>query len=91
LHGEPEAQNHLGLMFLNGMGVQKDDAEAAQWFQRAADQGVAFAQYQLGISYAQGRGVDRDGEEALKWLTNAALQGLDLAKDYLRTNASTIR
>jgi TPR repeat protein len=70
-------------MLLGGRGVEKDDAEAAQWLLRAALQGNALAQFHLGLSYAQGRGVDQDREQALQWLTSAAEQGLAPAQDYL--------
>jgi TPR repeat protein len=30
--GNPSAQRVLGLMYLNGQGVQKDDAKAVAWF-----------------------------------------------------------
>ena len=41
--GHPEAQYGLGLLFLVGKGVQRDDAEALKWMQRAAAQGHADA------------------------------------------------
>ena len=48
--------------------------EAAKWWRKAADQGVAQAQYNLGIYYANGRGVARDPVEAVKWHRKAAEQ-----------------
>ena len=42
--GDAEAQFKLGVMYMNGHGVQQDYAEAATWFGRAAEQGVAQAQ-----------------------------------------------
>jgi TPR repeat protein len=37
------AQCSLGMMYRKGEGVPKDDAEAAKWFRKAADQGDANA------------------------------------------------
>ena len=37
--GNSNAQNYLGLLYLNGVGVQKDDAQARSWFEKAAAQG----------------------------------------------------
>jgi TPR repeat protein len=33
------AQYNLGMAYRNGDGVAKDEAEAKQWLQKAADQG----------------------------------------------------
>lgn len=52
--GDANAQNNLGLMYFEGKGVQKDDAEAVKWWLLAADQGDAAAQYNLGYVYAYG-------------------------------------
>jgi TPR repeat protein len=46
--GDPLGQNNLGLMYLNGLGVSQDYAEAAKMFRKAADQGFADAQINLG-------------------------------------------
>ena len=43
--GNPSAQRVLGLMYLNGQGVQKDDAKAVAWFLKAAAQGDVDAQF----------------------------------------------
>jgi TPR repeat protein len=45
--GDAAAQFNLGLMYRNGEGVPKDYAEAANWYRKAAEQGVAAAQYTL--------------------------------------------
>ncbi|KAI9348458.1 TPR repeat protein [Zopfochytrium polystomum] len=65
----------LGLMYLNGEGVAKDDAEAARWFRKAAKRGLACGQRNLGVLCLEGRGVRRDPFEARKWLEKAAEQG----------------
>ena len=43
--GFADAQASLGHMYENGQGVPQDDAEAVEWFRKAAEQGVAGAQY----------------------------------------------
>ena len=45
--GERKAQYNLGVMYDNGEGVPKDDAEAVKWYQKAADQGNADARSRL--------------------------------------------
>jgi len=41
--GLPLAQYNLGVMYYNGQGVPKDYAEAAKWYRKAAEQGLAEA------------------------------------------------
>ena len=67
-------------MYAKGRGVRQDDAQAAQWFRKAAEQGVAQAQYNLAVMYAKGRGVRQDGEQAVQWFRKAAEQGYPQAQ-----------
>ena len=62
--GHGLAQHGLGVMYLYGECVGKDEAEAARWFRRAADQGLVGAMMTLGMMYEQGLGVERDEEQA---------------------------
>jgi hypothetical protein len=62
-------------MHQNGVGVPQDYAAAAQWYQRAADQGLAVAQNNLGIMYQFGYGVERNHRTAARWYRAAAEQG----------------
>jgi uncharacterized protein len=73
--GEATAQNNLGFMYANGVGVPKDEAEAVKWFRKAAIQGNAQAQSNLGIAYGNGEVVPQDDVEAVKWYRKAADQG----------------
>ena len=47
--GDKEAQNNLGVLFLNGEGVPQDKSEAEFWFRKAAEQGVEAAQNNLDL------------------------------------------
>ena len=49
--GDAESQLYLGVMYLFGKGVPKDDGQAIIWWRKAAEQGLAEAQVQLGIMY----------------------------------------
>ena len=51
------------------------DEQAAYWYRKAADQGMAAAQCGLGVLYEEGRGVTKSDEKALQWYQEAALQG----------------
>ena len=70
-------------MYFDGRSVPRDDAEAAKWFRKAADQEDAAAQYYLALMYRQGRGVTMDYAEAAKWYRKAADQGYPDAQHEL--------
>ena len=75
--GDAEAQIALGLAYdRGGLGVAQDAKKAAEWFGKAAAQGVAEAQFNLGIMCASGVGVEKDEAKAVVWLEQAATQGL---------------
>lgn len=69
------AEYHLAVMYARGLGVPRDDAEAVNWYRRAAGRGYAPAQLALGISHDQGRGVPQSLSMAMKWYRLAAQQG----------------
>ena len=78
--GDAEAQVNLGLMYANGSGVVKDEAEAVKWYRKAADQGDEDAQFNLGVMYANGSGVKKNELEAYKWWLLVGAQGVEIAK-----------
>ena len=45
--GLAQAQYNLGVMYANGQGIPKDEAKAASWYRKAADQGEANAQARI--------------------------------------------
>ncbi len=67
-------QYYKGLAYRFGIGVAKDEAEAAKWFRKAAEKGLPAAQFHLGRSYHTGSGVAEDHIEAVKWYRKAAAQ-----------------
>jgi localization factor PodJL len=73
--GRPDAQLMIGLKYLSGDGVAKNDAEAAKWISRSATQGNAVAEYWLGSLYQHGRGIAADPAQAIAWYDKAAAQG----------------
>jgi TPR repeat protein len=73
--GNAIAQNWLGRMYQQGLGVHKDEIEAVRLYRQAAAQGYAAAQSNLGFMYAEGRGVAKDETEAVRLFRQAAAQG----------------
>ena len=64
-------------------GMEADDAQAVQWYRKAAEQGDADAQFKLGWMYRNGRGVEADDAQAMQWYRKAAEQGHTHAKAAL--------
>src|ERR1700676_3908368 len=73
--GNVNAQVQLGVIYLTGDGVAKDDAEAVKWLRKAAEQDNPLGERYLAEMYFKGRGVPADIVEAAKWLRMAAEQG----------------
>jgi len=70
--GDMAAQYDLGRAYENGFAVKKDLAEAANWYQRAAEQGHCDAQNSLGLLLAT---AQQDYAGAARWFGQAAAQG----------------
>ena len=56
--GDAQAQYNLGVLYANGMGVDKDFTKAVELYKKAAEQGYISAQFNLGLCYAFGDGVE---------------------------------
>lgn len=69
--GDPDAQYHLGRMYLEGLGGVKDVKQAVRWLQLAANKGQYQAQAVLGAMLFKGEAVPRQGARGLMWLTLA--------------------
>lgn len=80
--GNAEAQYHVGMMFNNGIGTERDTKQAFEWFQKAAASNDPLGAYKLGCYYdGQGAGVvATDRNEALKYKLVAAKAGYALAQ-----------
>ena len=73
--GDASAMFKLGVAYIDGRGVPKDEREAVNWSRKAAEQGHAKAMFNLGSMYVNGRGVQKDEREAVNWYRKAAEQG----------------
>jgi uncharacterized protein len=81
--GNPLAQFDLGVLYDQGLGVEKDDQEALFWYTKSAAQGYANAQTNLGQMYCDGQGVPVDYNKAREWWSRAAQQGNLIAQNDL--------
>jgi uncharacterized protein len=78
--GNATAQDCVGTMLCEGLGVGKDEIQARSWYEKAADQGFAKSQYALGTMYVNGQGVEKDLPKGLSYIVKAAQQGLVTAQ-----------
>ena len=64
--GNDKAQYEMGMLYLHGKWVEKDEAKALEYFQLAANQNNPQAYHQLGYCYEYGYGTEVDLEHAAK-------------------------
>jgi len=88
--GDADSQFRLGSAYYNGgPNLPKDGAAAAQWIEKAAQQGHVDAQTSLAAFYWYGLGVAKDEQKAVFWWTKAAENGD--AKAQLRLGVAFYR
>src|SRR5262245_14125756 len=79
--GDAEAQYYVARIYANGMGgAPTDYGQAANWYQKAADQNFKSAQQELGYMYERGLGVEQNPMLALNLQRKASGLGEEL--DY---------
>lgn len=78
--GNGFAMHDLAKMYLSGLGREKNEEQAQEWFRKAyhafiAEEAVAkkkdYLQYRIGKLYSFGYGVEQDYEQAAKWYQEA--------------------
>ena len=85
--GVAMAQHFLGWHYHKGIGVDQDDRQAVDWWEKAAEQGVAESQQGLGWAYANGCGVSEDLLKAYRWYARAVAGGDEEARAGLSETA----
>lgn len=82
IEGDPKAMFFMAQLIHFGLGVQKDEALAAQWYSRSADFGSMPGAFNAGVMYYQGIGnVELNMELGAKYLLMAAERN-NLAAQY---------
>ena len=74
--GDAAAQNKLGSLYDDGLGVPKSAHDAFEMFSLAAAQGYAPGMANLGRAYARGSGVQRDEIRAYALISAAVEIGV---------------
>ena len=78
--GDAAAQTLVAEILSRGLGVARDEAKAAKWYQLAAEQGVPEAQFQYALLLLDGRFVEKDPQGAYALMQAAAEAGNRLAQ-----------
>jgi len=81
--GDSDAQVFMGIMYTEGKSLPQDDAQAADWYWKAAITGNINAQRALSAVYADGRGVPKDDDLANYWKWQAASAYAHIEKEKL--------
>lgn len=59
-NGDTECMNVMGVFYARGIGVEKCNKEALEWFKLAAGYGFSRAVRNLALMYAEGCGVEKN-------------------------------
>jgi chromosome segregation ATPase len=90
-NGDAEAQYYVARIHATGMdNVAVDYAEAARWYEKAANQGFSEAKQELGYLYELGLGVGKDELKALNLQRDASGLGEDLDYAYKIADAQAL-
>lgn len=74
--GNADAEELIGVMYALGLGVERDDVRAFEWYLRAAMKGHPGAQSGVGWYYEVGRGMPApDLVRAYMWYVLSAIGG----------------
>ncbi len=74
--GNAEAEELIGVMYAMGLGVERDDRRAFEWYLRSAMKGHPGAQSGVGWYFEVGRGLPSiDLVRAYLWYTLSAIGG----------------
>ena len=78
--GEAPAQTLVAEILSRGLGVKRDPATAAKWYEKASEQGIPEAQFQYALLLIDGKYVKADKKAAYALMQAAAEAGNALAQ-----------
>lgn len=81
--GDRDALHNLGILFLEGRGVEQNTGQAVSLLERAAELGSVSSALELAGLYEAGRLVPQDAAKAAEWYRQAAEAGSPLAQNNL--------
>lgn len=74
--GDGDAQYYIGVMYMDGLGIEANPKEAFKWLSFAAVYGVLDARFRMAQFYLDDKlGVEEDLQMAADWYEKAAKEG----------------
>lgn len=74
---------NINLASFRGIGVEKDEKTAFDWYKKSAERGWEDAQIALGDCYQYGKGVEADDAQAYYWYVQAQGERYALCHDVV--------
>ncbi len=81
-----DSQGNLGVLYIYGQGVTKDERKAFALFKDGAEKGNALCMFFYAMCFEGGVGVPRDREAARHWYVRSAQSGNKTALDWCKKN-----
>ena len=81
-----DAQGNLGVLYIYGQGVPKDERKAVALFRGGAEKGNPLCMYFYAMCFDGGVGVEKDPASARSWYVRAAQGGNKTAIDWCKKN-----
>jgi TPR repeat protein len=81
-----DAQGNLGVLYIYGQGVPKDEAKAFALFKEGAEKGNPLCMYFYAMCFDGGVAVNQDRESARGWYVRAAQGGNRTAIEWCKKN-----
>jgi len=85
-NGSPRAKMVTGLLYLKGIGTDKNEQKAGRYLLASARAGLKVSQYVVGLLYLHGSGFEYDLDKGKLWLNKAAEAGYYPAIKLIRKN-----
>ncbi|MDR2301084.1 MAG: sel1 repeat family protein [Deltaproteobacteria bacterium] len=82
--GYAPAQRLLGVMYLEGAGIEKNLEQARKWLTMASDRGDTMASFRLAQLYAAALGVEKDWSKAYALLSLRGMAAIPEAMELKR-------
>ena len=82
--GELEARGNLGVLFLNGDGVEKDEKQAVELFKSGAELNNPLCMFYYAVVLDKGFGTPSNLAEAKRWYLLAAQKGFPPAIEWCK-------
>ncbi|KAL7982082.1 hypothetical protein Chor_001139 [Crotalus horridus] len=81
--GYPNAQHIVGQRYLKGIGVEKNEEKAMQWFKQAAEKGHPHSSFNLAVGKLKNMTTGLEDRDVEKLLNVAAGHGVQEAQNLL--------